>query len=164
VPARRQPAERVAIGGDHLDAGAERAQLVDEPGSAALVGDDEEAPVAEAWVRSERFGAGASGLDGGREPVGAQRHGGARPDGDERRRRQEAHVRGFDLLWLGFRFRFHRRRSLTYGAEFFWEGGCVPRWRARILPGITLCPPNDLTPSRCAAESRPLREDPPAFL
>src|SRR5688572_27523549 len=33
-----------------------------------------------------------------------------------------------------------------------------------MLPGITASPPNFLTPSRLPAESRPLRELPPAFL
>src|ERR1700730_9538199 len=33
-----------------------------------------------------------------------------------------------------------------------------------ILPGITIWPPNFLTPSRRPALSRPLREEPPAFL
>src|SRR6516164_5469779 len=40
----------------------------------------------------------------------------------------------------------------------------VPRWRTMILPGITISPPNFLTPSRRPRLSRPLREDPPAFL
>src|SRR5215510_1329941 len=40
----------------------------------------------------------------------------------------------------------------------------VPRWRARILPASTISPPADFRPSRRPAESRPLREDPPAFL
>src|SRR6476620_10367171 len=44
--------------------------------------------------------------------------------------------------------------------------GChlVPRWRIRMLPGITGSPPNFFTPSRLPAVSRPLRELPPAFL
>src|SRR3954451_13727581 len=44
--------------------------------------------------------------------------------------------------------------------------GChlVPRWRTRMLPGITASPPNFLTPRRLPAVSRPLRELPPAFL
>src|SRR3974377_15828 len=44
--------------------------------------------------------------------------------------------------------------------------GChlVPRWRARMLPATTDCPPNSLMPRRRPAESRPLREEPPAFL
>src|SRR5215469_16660337 len=33
-----------------------------------------------------------------------------------------------------------------------------------MLPGSTISPPNFLTPSRRPALSRPLREDPPAFL
>src|SRR5713226_913219 len=33
-----------------------------------------------------------------------------------------------------------------------------------ILPGMTISPPNFLTPSRRPALSRPLREEPPAFL
>src|SRR5215475_9970267 len=40
----------------------------------------------------------------------------------------------------------------------------VPRWRARVLPASTISPPVDFKPSRRPAESRPLREDPPAFL
>src|SRR5215472_2980711 len=40
----------------------------------------------------------------------------------------------------------------------------VPRWRTRILPASTISPPNFLTPRRRPAESRPLREEPPAFL
>src|ERR1700688_331441 len=40
----------------------------------------------------------------------------------------------------------------------------VPRWRTRMLPGMTISPPNFLTPSRRPAVSRPLRELPPAFL
>src|SRR4029079_17067838 len=36
--------------------------------------------------------------------------------------------------------------------------------RARILPASTISPPVDFKPSRRPAESRPLREDPPAFL
>src|SRR5690242_18635238 len=40
----------------------------------------------------------------------------------------------------------------------------VPRWRARILPASTISPPVDFKPSRRPAESRPFREDPPAFL
>src|SRR3984957_15310075 len=44
--------------------------------------------------------------------------------------------------------------------------GChlVPRWRAMMLPAITSSPPKILIPSRWPPESRPLREDPPAFL
>src|SRR5438309_9992695 len=33
-----------------------------------------------------------------------------------------------------------------------------------MLPGITISPPNFLTPSRRPPLSRPLRDDPPAFL
>src|ERR1700676_4949126 len=33
-----------------------------------------------------------------------------------------------------------------------------------MLPASTLSPPNRLTPSRRPAESRPFRDDPPAFL
>src|ERR1051326_1051268 len=33
-----------------------------------------------------------------------------------------------------------------------------------MLPGSTISPPNFLTPSRFPALSRPLRDDPPAFL
>jgi hypothetical protein len=40
----------------------------------------------------------------------------------------------------------------------------VPRWRTMIVPPGTSCPPNALTPSRCALESRPLRELPRPFL
>src|SRR5204862_4015674 len=40
----------------------------------------------------------------------------------------------------------------------------VPRWRIRISPALTCCPPNRLTPSRCALESRPLRELDAPFL
>src|SRR6266851_7581672 len=40
----------------------------------------------------------------------------------------------------------------------------VPRWRTMMLPGMTIWPPNFLTPSRRPALSRPLREEPPAFL
>src|SRR5579859_1987813 len=40
----------------------------------------------------------------------------------------------------------------------------VPRWRMMMLPASTASPPNFLTPSRWPAESRPLREEPPAFL
>src|SRR3954463_8999729 len=40
----------------------------------------------------------------------------------------------------------------------------VPRWRAMILPGTTPPPPYCFSPRRRPAESRPLREDPPAFL
>src|SRR5437016_4516211 len=40
----------------------------------------------------------------------------------------------------------------------------VPRWRTMIEPPGTSCPPNTLTPSRCALESRPFRELPNPFL
>src|SRR5580693_10677570 len=40
----------------------------------------------------------------------------------------------------------------------------VPRWRMMMLPGTTISPPNFLTPRRRPRESRPLREEPPAFL
>src|SRR5690625_269591 len=39
----------------------------------------------------------------------------------------------------------------------------VPRWRTMMLPAVTACPPKSLTPRRRPAESRPLRELPPAF-
>src|SRR5258708_19951791 len=40
----------------------------------------------------------------------------------------------------------------------------VPRCRTIMLPGMTISPPYFLTPSRRPALSRPLREEPPAFL
>src|ERR1700686_2369705 len=40
----------------------------------------------------------------------------------------------------------------------------VPRCRIIIVPPGTSCPPNALTPSRCALESRPFREVPCPFL
>src|ERR1700683_5214175 len=40
----------------------------------------------------------------------------------------------------------------------------VPRWRTMMLPGTTISPPNFLTPSRRPRLSRPLRDEPPAFL
>src|ERR1700744_1590455 len=40
----------------------------------------------------------------------------------------------------------------------------VPRWRIRISPALTFSPPNRFTPSRCAFESRPLRELEAPFL
>src|SRR6476659_3209807 len=40
----------------------------------------------------------------------------------------------------------------------------VPRWRTRIDPAFTSSPPKALRPRRLLSESRPLREDPPAFL
>src|SRR5580704_10068627 len=44
--------------------------------------------------------------------------------------------------------------------------GChvVPRWRTRMLPPVTASPPNFFTPRRRPFESRPLRDEPPAFL
>src|SRR3569623_3789199 len=46
------------------------------------------------------------------------------------------------------------------------EPGChwVPRWRIMMLPAMTFSAPNFLTPSRRPAVSRPLRDEPPAFL
>src|SRR5260370_27982497 len=40
----------------------------------------------------------------------------------------------------------------------------VPSCRTMMLPGMTISPPNSLTPSRRPALSRPLREEPLAFL
>src|ERR1700724_3718082 len=40
----------------------------------------------------------------------------------------------------------------------------VPRWRTMMLPATTASPPNFLTPSRRPRLSRPLRDEPPAFL
>src|SRR4026209_395114 len=40
----------------------------------------------------------------------------------------------------------------------------VPRWRTMMLPPTTCSPPHFFTPRRRPAESRPLREEPPAFL
>src|SRR5919109_709539 len=40
----------------------------------------------------------------------------------------------------------------------------VPRWRTRMLPARTSSVPNFLTPRRRPAVSRPLRDEPPAFL
>src|SRR5438128_2511523 len=40
----------------------------------------------------------------------------------------------------------------------------VPRWRTMMLPATTASPPNFLTPRRRPAVSRPLRDEPPAFL
>src|SRR6185437_1604198 len=40
----------------------------------------------------------------------------------------------------------------------------VPRWRTMMLPGTTAWPPHFLTPRRRPALSRPLRDEPPAFL
>src|SRR3984893_11900077 len=44
--------------------------------------------------------------------------------------------------------------------------GCqvVPRWRTMMLPPMTASPPNFFTPRRRPLESRPLRDEPPAFL
>src|SRR5438552_8818939 len=44
--------------------------------------------------------------------------------------------------------------------------GChfVPRWRTMMLPARTDCPPNFFTPRRLLSLSRPLRDEPPAFL
>src|SRR6478609_11634635 len=50
------------------------------------------------------------------------------------------------------------RPTLTPG----WKW--VPRWRTMISPALTTWPPNRFTPSRCAAESRPLRELEAPFL
>src|SRR4029453_2397928 len=40
----------------------------------------------------------------------------------------------------------------------------VPRCRARIIPALTSCPSNSLTPSRLDWESRPFFEEPRPFL
>src|SRR5712664_3946761 len=40
----------------------------------------------------------------------------------------------------------------------------VPRWRTRMLPAVTNCPPKRFTPSIWGLESRPLRELPTPFL
>src|SRR6266852_2571026 len=40
----------------------------------------------------------------------------------------------------------------------------VPRWRTRMAPPLTSWPPKTFTPSRCAWESRPLREAAAPFL
>src|SRR5687767_9504933 len=40
----------------------------------------------------------------------------------------------------------------------------VPRWRTRMEPPVTNCPPKRFTPSICGLESRPLRELPTPFL
>src|SRR2546427_10238949 len=40
----------------------------------------------------------------------------------------------------------------------------VPRWRTRIAPARTDWPPKTFTPSRCAWESRPLRDAAAPFL
>src|SRR6478752_2777883 len=41
---------------------------------------------------------------------------------------------------------------------------CVPRWRTRISPALTVWPPKRFTPRRCALESRPLRVELAPFL
>src|SRR5260370_4843268 len=41
---------------------------------------------------------------------------------------------------------------------------CVPRWRTMISPALTTWPPNLLTPSRWALESRPFLLDEAPFL
>src|SRR6266545_2964549 len=47
----------------------------------------------------------------------------------------------------------------------FWPGRRrVPRWRTRTVPASTCEPANSFTPSRCPAESRPLRVEPAPFL
>src|SRR3954447_20582786 len=43
-------------------------------------------------------------------------------------------------------------------------GKWAPRWRTMSSPALTSWPPNRLTPRRCAAESRPLRDDEAPFL
>src|SRR5271168_1538075 len=48
----------------------------------------------------------------------------------------------------------------TLGPGCHW----VPRCRTMILPARQASPPNFFTPRRWPAESRPLRDDPPAFL
>src|SRR5262249_22048971 len=40
----------------------------------------------------------------------------------------------------------------------------VPRWRTMMLPARTDSPPNFFTPRRLLSLSRPLRDEPPAFL
>src|SRR5260221_8579278 len=47
-----------------------------------------------------------------------------------------------------------------------FEPGChlVPRWRTMMLPARTDSPPNFFTPRRLLSLSRPLRDEPPAFL
>src|SRR5947208_10390284 len=44
--------------------------------------------------------------------------------------------------------------------------GChlVPRWRTMMLPARAAWPPNSFTPRRLLSLSRPLRDEPPAFL
>src|SRR5258706_4700302 len=41
---------------------------------------------------------------------------------------------------------------------------CVPRWRTMMPQELIAAPPKTFTPSRLACESRPLRDEPPAFL
>src|SRR5690349_1662248 len=48
----------------------------------------------------------------------------------------------------------------TFAPGWKW----VPRWRTMISPALTCWPPNRLTPSRCALESRPFRLDEAPFL
>src|SRR5207342_1330080 len=50
------------------------------------------------------------------------------------------------------------RPTLSPGYHF------VPRWRTMMLPARTVSLPNFFTPRRFDSESRPLREEPPAFL
>src|SRR5689334_20209844 len=47
-----------------------------------------------------------------------------------------------------------------------FDPGChlVPRWRTMMLPARTFSPPNFFTPRRLLSLSRPLRDEPPAFL
>ena len=61
---------------------------------------------------------------------------------------------------------FGQRKQRVVRAHADIGPGChlVPRWRARMLPASTCSPPYFLTPSRRPAVSRPLREEPPAFL
>src|SRR3954468_16903878 len=40
----------------------------------------------------------------------------------------------------------------------------VPRWRTMMAPGCTAVPSNTFTPRRLAAESRPLRVEPPPLV
>ncbi len=49
------------------------------------------------------------------------------------------------------------RPTLAPGCHF------VPRWRTMMLPETTASPPNFFTPRRFDSESRPLRDEPPAF-
>src|SRR3954471_17744098 len=48
----------------------------------------------------------------------------------------------------------------TFAPGWKW----VPRWRTMISPAFTTWPPYRLTPSRCALESRPFREELAPFL